>query len=292
MDDSVYLNSLLEKVARFHPLYGGGLATHLPMVLIALNRMGASNKKLIETYNKSLHGLELIGNLDKFDMVLNIEDELGNTQSFKRYLNYYQNELAENHVKYVLEKALPVLISGVAASAFHGLFRLAYAIEAKSQSEIAIALAYWSAEYQPFDLNGETSNEKLEDILYRLSSMGENYVFSDGLIVDRMNEIGELLKRNQSIVQPKSLDLTTLKNFALQAFYSQEDFTLLHTVTGCHAFSIITSFIKDNDKALRSLWLAILVAYLSTGLAYKNEKCSMQNCGFSFDEIKAHALSS
>jgi hypothetical protein len=292
MEDLSPLNSLLEKVAIYHPLYGGGLAAHLPMVLIALTKLEASNEKLLNTFNKSSLGLELTASLKHLDAVNDIETELGNIESYNRYLKYYQKELMNNGVQAVLEKSLPILVSGIAASAFHGLIRLAYAIEANCHSEIAIALAYWSAEYQAFELSEDRVEESCEEILSRLSPLGENFSFSPGIIVNRMGEIGALLKHHESVIQPASIDLATLRQFALKAFYLRNDFTLLHTVTGCHAFSIILPFFSDEEHALREFWKAILVAYLSTGLRYKDEHLDMEKGEYCFDLIKNEALRS
>ena len=290
MEEGVPLNALLSKVAEYHPLYGGGLATHLPMVLIALSQLKAPNEKLVQTFNNSVEGLELIGSLDNIVALENIESKLGQTESYKHYLKHYQNALASNSVRQVLEASLPHLISGIAASAFHGLIRLAYAIEANNKSEIAIALAFWSIEYQPFELSENTIDENLEEILARLSPLGENHHFSPGIIVDRMDEIGVLLKSNNSLIQPKKIDLISLRKFVLTAFYACDDFTLLHTVTGCHAFSIIQPFLDNVDAGLRELWKAILVAYLSTGQKYKSAPAKVNHQNEDFKQIIKKAL--
>ncbi|KZN30445.1 hypothetical protein N480_05690 [Pseudoalteromonas luteoviolacea S2607] len=290
MEEISPLNSILDKIAIYHPLYGGGLATHLPMVLTALTKLNAPHEKLLITFKNSIGDLELIESLDEVQAVTGVECELGNRQSYARYLKYYQAELLEHGVRQVLEKSLPSLISGIAASAFHGLIRLAYGIEAHSQSEVAIALAYWSSEYQAFDLTNETTEEGYEEILTRLSPYGAGFEFSPGIIVDRMDEIGGLLRRLEAVIQPRSIRLCTLRQFALKAFYLREDFTLLHTVTGCHAFSVIAPFLDDEEYALRSLWKAILVAYLSTGHEYKRNAIEVQQRQCCFDSVIQAAL--
>ena len=270
MEESNKLETLLEKSGYYHPLYGGGLAMHLPMVLVALERIHAPNTKLIDTFNESIIGLERIGGLDKVTAVNSIEEQLGHSESFRAYLKYYKHELATLGTQAVLKKSLPILIPGVAASAFHALIRLAYALEANCQSEVAVALAYWSAEYQSFELNEETTAESLESILTRLSALGEEFEFSPGIIVNRMSEIGDLLKDKACVVLPNSMDISDLRELALKSFYLSDDFTLLHTVTGCHAFSIVMPYLENKEAALKELWKAILVAYLSTGLSFKN----------------------
>ncbi|WP_281561362.1 questin oxidase family protein [Thalassomonas sp. RHCl1] len=290
MEESNILTSLLEKAGNYHPLYGGGLATHLPMVLVALNRLNAPDSKLIRTFDEGINGLESLGSLEKVIAVDSIGQALGNTKSFESYLTYFKSELETYGVEVVLKKALPVLIPGIAASAFHALIRLAYAIEVNNQSEIAIALAYWSAEYQSFELSGEAKDESLEGILTRLSPLGEDYEFSPGIIVNRMSEIGILLKRNECTIQPRSIDLSSLRSFALKSFYLRDDFTLLHTVTGCHAFSIVMPYLENKEAALRELWKAILVAYLSTGLSYEDKAIEIPAGSRDFSPIIERAL--
>ncbi|KGJ93743.1 questin oxidase family protein [Colwellia psychrerythraea] len=292
MEESNTLDVLLDKAGKYHPLYGGGLATHLPMVMIALTQLNASQTKLNNTFDESVKGLEHIGDLDSITPVKNIEHDLGNSNSFRSYLKYFKGELRIHGIDTVLKQSLPVLISGVAASAFHALIRLAYAIEANNKSEIAIALAYWCAEYQSFELSIETSNESLEEILTRLAPVGVNHNFSPRIIVNRMSEIGSLLKHENCVIQPHSVNLSDLKKFALKAYCAKDDFTLLHTVTGCHAFSIVMPYIEYVDIALKELWKAILVAYLSTGLDYADKEIQISENSFDFPLVISSALKS
>ncbi len=286
------LDLLLDKAGKYHPIYRNGLATHLPMVMIALNQLNASQIKLNNTFDEGVKGLEHIGDLESIISAKNIGHDLGNSKSFRSYLKYYKDELRVHSVDAVLKQSLPVLISGVAASAFHALIRLAYAIEANNQSEIAIALAYWSAEYQSLELSTETSNENLGDILTRLAPIGVEHRFSPGIIINRMSEIADLIKRENCVIQPHSVNLSDLKGFALKAFCAKDNFTLLHTVTGCHAFSFIMPYIENVDVALKELWKAVLVAYLSTGLDYVDEEIQMSENIIDFPFVINSALKS
>ena len=292
MEESNTLDLLLEQAGKYHPLYGGGLATHISMVMIALDRLNAPSSKLESIFSESINKLERIGSLDSITAVECVEDDLGDTTKFSSYLKYFKGELEAYGAQAVLRKSLPILIPGVAASAFHALIRLAYAIEANSQSEIAIALAYWCAEFQPLELSKEVTDETLEDILTKLAPLGVKHVFSPGIIVNRMSDISELLKREACIIQPSSIDLPSLRSFSLKAFYANDDFTLLHTVTGCHAFSIVMPYLENVDAALAELWKAILVAYLSTGLNYTGTEITPLEGDFDFGPIIGKALAS
>jgi hypothetical protein len=143
MEEITTLTKLLKSVALYHPHYDDRLATHLPMGLIALKRLNASDKKLKETFNNSIIGLDHIGNLDEIVAIDNLTDHLGESSKYSNYLKYFMNEIKSHGADFVLTTVLPILIPGLAASAFHALIRLAYAIEENNESEIAIALAFW-----------------------------------------------------------------------------------------------------------------------------------------------------
>ncbi|WP_448549434.1 questin oxidase family protein [Thalassotalea fusca] len=287
------LNDLLGNVSQFHPHYGDRLAMHLPMTLIALYQLGANEDKLTTTYQNSIGNLSLIEPLEQPASHFEINEALGDSASYERYLAYFRQQLATQSVEFVLTHTLPVLIPGMAASAFHAMIRLAYALEANHTDEIAIALAYWSAEYQAFDLNQQRTSLSLTEILSSVVNKGESYNFSPGIIVDRMNEIGALLKNEQTVIQPNNLSLDDVRQFALTAFYAEDDFTLLHTVTGCHALSQLLPYITNKEQAIRELWQAIVVAYLSTGLPFAPQQIPLaEDKTRDFEQLKPLALRS
>jgi Questin oxidase-like len=57
-----------------------------------------------------------------------------------------------------------------------------------------------------------------------------------------------------------------MANFAVSAYASFDDFTLLHAVTATHAFRRVLPFIADPDLATRYLWHSIVVAAMSSGV--------------------------
>ena len=56
-------------------------------------------------------------------------------------MNFFQGRIREAGFDAVLHDWVPVLMPGLAASAFHALIRLAYAIDSGIEDEIACALA-------------------------------------------------------------------------------------------------------------------------------------------------------
>jgi len=283
---------LLNKAGDYHPLHGDRLATHLPMVLSALNFLGASDEKLEAIFHESIQGLEYLSGLERVPAIDEISQYLGDRSKYKNYLKYFTAKIERYGAETVLRQTLPIILPGLAASAFHAVIRLAYAIETNSDKEIAISLAFWCSEFQSFDLNEKATDDSLESSLSRLAHVGINHEFSPGIIVDRMAEIGDLLKQGNHIFQPRQIDFTGIRKLCLNAYYAQNDFTLLHTVTGCHAFSIIMPYIEHREAALRELWKAILVAYLSTGLNYGVEDQISPARDYDFEPIIQNALKS
>ena len=287
------LHELLTKTGKYHPEYANGLAMHLPMVLIALNRLQASDDKLRHTLLDNRDELETVTAHTDAITANDLQSNLGQWHQYPAYLSYFRQRIEKSDVEQVLKQHCDLLLPGLAASAFHAVIRLAYAIEIKHTDEIAIALAYWAARYQAFETSQQQTALNLEQILASVAKLGVEHHFSPGIIVERMDEIGQLLKQGQQAIQPLSISYEQIRQFVLQAFYAQDDFTLLHTVTGCSAFSKILPFASDRQSALRYLWQAIVVAYLSTGLPFQSQALPQQVVSLDmFAALKPLALQS
>lgn len=63
--------------------------------------------------------------------------------------------------------------------------------------------------------------------------------------------------------QPRHIDQQQIARCALEMYAAHDDFTLLHTVTACHAFALIVPYAGDLTKATRYLWQAVLIAALT-----------------------------
>jgi hypothetical protein len=259
--------ALLTESTAFHPFYGDGLSNHLPMALVALDRLGASPGRLRAFYAAS------IPSLVEFKVAahpLYPIEAMGNLDHFASVLLYFQRAIVEDRPEDVLRRWVPKLIPGIAAASFHGLIRLGYAIETFNTAEIALALALWTTAFTSLGPPGNLVDELPAAIVKRLSQLGANDSASPGLIVDRMTAIASPNSLQYSESQPRQLALSDIADFALSAYASFDDFTLLHAVTATHAFRLITPFITDSDLATRYLWRAIMVAALSTRLPLHN----------------------
>jgi hypothetical protein len=127
------------------------LANHLPMVLVALRRMGASDDRLeayCDVYCEA-NGLvpvpAPIGEVTRE----NWRDFLGQREREGDYRAFFAGEVARLGGTQAAIVYLPQLFGGFAASALHAFMRMAYATFTDSDEETGVALAYWAATYLP-----------------------------------------------------------------------------------------------------------------------------------------------
>lgn len=253
--------ALLFEAQRHAPQYGNRLANHLPMALVALDRLGADADTL-RGFADGYAGRLVPAAASESE--LDPHDYLGSSGDYPRFARFFRERIREAGTDAVLRDWVPVLMPGLAASAFHAMIRLAYAIESGIDDEIALALAYWASEYATLPLSLEPAAGSLDEIAARLRATLAGHVFKPGIIIDKMLEIGWHPALAGATVQPLAPPpLSEIARFGLDAYWEREDFTLLHLVTGCHAFRIVQRFVNDRALARRYLWQAALAAWLT-----------------------------
>nr|WP_256435598.1 questin oxidase family protein [Aliikangiella sp. G2MR2-5] len=241
----------------------------MPMALTALCQLGADSSRL-ETFYQ-YYAKKLI-TFERQDLAsdFNFDNDLGDTSYFPQYLAYFEFQIAKYGIEKTVAKHIDRLIPGVAASAFHALIRLAYALEVKQPDEVAMALAFWSADYQFlgtcefFGSAKSYSNQSPLEILNSQQHFFEQLHFEKGIIVDRMNQVSAATNWETTPLVPQSLNLETIAAIAIRLYLRDKDFTLLHGVTGTHALRVLMPYIQKQDLALKYFWIAYWAAYQTT----------------------------
>lgn len=254
---------LIERGAAYGPLYANGLSNHLPMALIALDRMGASPARLEAFFARYTPRLTRRA---QPEAPLDPRGSLGVERNFEGVFAYFRALLAREGKERVLQTWLPLLMPGVATGAFHPMIRLAYAVDAYEESEMAFGLASWVTEHRSLGGLGAPTRRTLDEIVEPLSREVAQHRLHSDLIVDRMVEVSRLPAVRAAATQPEHLQFADVANFAIRMYAGREDFTVLHMVTGCHAFRLLIPYMDDVTNATQYLWHAVMLAYLSTGL--------------------------
>lgn len=269
--DSVF-GLLFEAAQNTSPLYDGVLANHLPMTLIAMQRLGASDKQMCQFYNDYIEKLEPIKKTECDDQLL---------QQFKM-----------NGIQQTLLDFLGVYAHGISASAFHGLIRLGYAVMTEDRKEIAIALTYFKNESQSLGCfassqssNSAHTSTDLTSIVEKIRNtptLFEQIIPAPNIIV-RLQKVSEI-DDFTAIVSACSLlrtDLSELTRFTLALYMATQDFTALHGMTSCHALQTILNYLHQNSDQqppsyhrrlqeievllIRYYTLSLSAAYISIG---------------------------
>lgn len=292
MNNFAITKQLIKKGSQFSPVFGDRLASHLPMALLALSNMGASEKQLNDFYEF------YTGKLEKFDenltstKITNIKDFLGDSSKLQDYIYFFNEEMKKLGCKKLLNKYLDILSPGLAASAFHAIIRLAYGIEAKIDSEIVVSLAYLASDFTEFKLNEKSLNISFLDLLKKVNKVSVNYQFPKGIIVDKMNAIAkELINMKQSI-HVNNVTLQEISDVCVNLYLNHPNFTILHTITACHAIRLLLPYINDKQKLTKHATEGVVLALLSTGIGFNFEKKRNEDDYIDIQELKLNACKS
>ncbi|WP_226703923.1 questin oxidase family protein [Microbulbifer elongatus] len=255
---------LLEAGSRYHVHYGDRLANHLPMVLIALDKMTATPEQLRHAFDRSTPHLQPRPG-SPVKEVSEVADCRNRDDRFASALHYYEQQLKCLGIAKCLQQELPPLLPSIATAAFHGLIRTAYGIDARHLEEIAMGLAYWNLDYHELASSKEQVPQTAAECITQVAEQFPDVPLAPGNIADHMQSVTGQPGWMETPIQPKLLGLEDIAEVAITAYLGTKDFTLLHGVTGCHALRLILPYCTDQEMALRYFWQGLVVAYLSTG---------------------------
>ena len=221
---------LLLELQRFSAKLANGFFNHLPMALVALDRLGGDEARLrafAALYSKQLR--------PKSDA------EIALVEKFK-------------------DGRIPKLSDGVASQAFHCLIRLAYAIDSGVEEEIPDALAAWSIGRT---LSAPTGRGAQRAPLFAEIAADDRFPRSiEGRSISgRIAKVMALPAFSDYIVDDAALPEIAL--ISAKIYASTGDFTALHMVTGCHAMRILAPYLGED--ALSTFATVILAAYVTIG---------------------------
>ncbi len=253
---------------------GPGGNNHVPMVLIALQRMGA-DESTIERYVQSVRSRAGGAPLAAPDIAeIHTEDVtnyLGHFAAFPLFVAYFERRKKELGVEEMLSASIPILMNGVMGHAFHPLLRLGYALDLGDEDEVVYALAYWAAAYAPSP--GVAATAPPIDARTQLAEIQEAFSGPDagakaltGNIQQRIQDIyvqPRFSSRLQPILAPPDRPLIEISALILDLFTRVHHFTILHAVTSCQALRLVLPHVRDPAPAISAYWHSICAASLT-----------------------------
>jgi hypothetical protein len=277
------LHRVLDERAALAPEYRAELTNHLPMALHALAELGADEPRLREFARRYVRRFEPAPAMPAGPAIRGDWIPLrGRYDAFERLRLRFAKDLANDGADAVLRRALPSLVDGIAAQAFHGPIRVAHAVESGHERELAAALAYWAARWQPMpSAPGPVDDAaRLDDVAEWLDALDAAWRLDDRepevrlpLISARMAEAAgtTAYRRLGGALRTRGrdpIDLLGALALAGAARYARSrDLTVLHVVTASRAARVLAPWLPEDAAVLAPLWHAVAAASLASGLA-------------------------
>ncbi len=298
------LQALLDAGQAYDAEYGRALANHQPMALVALARLGADDAHLqrYATQYAQAVGLRPARAAQAWPLGDEWRPRLGQPQAWPLYRDLFRQWLEHEGSASLMGQVLPWLMPGCGASAFHGLIRTAYGLEAGHAGEVADGLAYWACRYLPL---GEVpsaphdapaaakANAAVKDPAVLLARLQAS-TSQAGLIAQRMAEAAQSGTVNAAIAT-LVIDAGTPERLARAAAFAYAhtgNFTALHLVTSTHAARVVLRYLQNDEDLLQPAWRCFWQAYAHGVVAARMKVAAQPLQLRSWSEITALALAS
>ncbi|CAM5771635.1 hypothetical protein LMIY3S_03574 [Labrys miyagiensis] len=242
------------------------LANHVPMVLVALDRLGAPPQRLEEWYEqyRAANGLVPMPPPVAPIRRANWQEALGDRSREADYRAFFVGEVGRLGIATAIRTYLPRLTDGVAASATHPLMRLAYGVLAQNGQEVGTALGYWATCYLPLPAaTGATPDT--DDPAAILADIGtiegvRDYKTETDLLWHNIRAVASL-PGFRPVVDRLAFDEhrtpSRMAGTALALFAATMDFSALHAVTGLHWLRLVSPHLERKDPLYRAFWQVI-----------------------------------
>ncbi len=288
------LHTQLRLAARWDAEYGRGLSNHLPMALTALARLGASDERLAEFAKRYANKLHAAPPAEPWPAGEDWRARLGRPRAWPAYRTLWRERLDHEGQAALLAEALPTLMQGAGAAAFHGPIRAAYALAADHAEELADALAYWSCRWFACGAaDGQGSNADTAAVLATLDFGDE--LEHERLISQMMAQAAAHPRFAPALVRWRvdaHITLPRLAMLAAERYAAGTEFTVLHLVTSAHAMRVLLPRLPDVERlpALRHYAGAAAAAWATLPRDYTS--APLQASVLPWPEIVARAIES
>lgn len=262
--DGDTLDRIMAEMPDWHSEFARTYANHAPMVLVALDRIGANADRLRDFFEhyRVAKGLfappPRVAPLDAATW----ETAIGQRERETDLRDFFAGEVGRLGIPGALQAYLPRLSPGVGASAFHALMRLAYALLRADAREVGISLAYWSACWltMPRATGAAPLTRDPAEILARVSRIAPlRDLPTHELLWQNMTEVGKVPAFAPVVDWLEVDDQTTarLAGASIALFAATQDFCALHAVTGVHWLRLVLPHCPTPETLQRHFWQGI-----------------------------------
>ena len=241
------------------------LANHVPMVLVALDRLGASPQRIeqwFETYREANSLVQPPAPVAPIRAEA-WNEALGDRSRESDYRAFFIAEARRLGIDAVTRLYVPHLVQGVAGSALHPLMRLAYGTMQDDVEEVGTAIGYWAACHLPLPAPGKHSSDT-DDPLAVLTAVGDidgirSYETETDLLWHNIRAVAAL-PGFAPVVDRLAIGPDTPRRMAatsLALFAATMDFSALHALTGLHWVRLVAPHLDRAEALYRAFWQVI-----------------------------------
>ncbi len=264
------LGQLIDEELDLDATTSNGLTNHLPMALVAKAGLGATRAELERFSAKYRRRLVATGEADRILTRSTWRSAIGENDAYVDLVDYFDREIDQHGTEETVRNHLDALADGVSGAAFHGVIRLAYALDVASPSRVSRGLAYLASTAMSLGpLDDETGRSDDPETLLGELARDTSWRIDDsvGNITARMRFVADQ-PQFSSVASSLTVDDETparLAATALRLYASTDDFTALHGVTGLEAISHLRPYVSDVERLDRAAFQALAAAYLTIG---------------------------
>ena len=286
---------LNQNTSKFDIEYRGYLSNHLSHGLIALHKLGADSNRIQSFYDRYTEHTDF-GKLEparEQEVTItrdNWKEYIGKRTNFSDILQFVKNEAQKvQHSRELIAMYYPYVSEGLVGAAFHGMIQLGYGLEVMNSTTIAEGLAYSIFTSQSLG-NIAANPPRSLDLISTVKDVHEDNVTKR--IVEKeftqdlsfQNRIRYLNTNYREHLQKYDLNLDGKSaedlDKALKQLWSDivkvyaasnDDFFVLHLVTGTRAFNLIFNELQElqhKKEALQYFWKSVVAAYIARGAPF------------------------
>lgn len=268
---------ILEANRRYDAQFHHGLSNHLSMAIVALHELGAPDARLSEFFERYRSRLEPVPEPREPVLRGSWGTALGTQSRYADYLAFFEDEVARAGADGAVRAYLPQLMPGVAASSFHPLIRLGYAVRARDSADVAVSLAYFADQFLRLGggapVAGASSSTSTGRPFDLLRSIAQTPALAHrppggGAIFEELRAIGampEFAPAAASALATRDVTVGSVADAAAALYAAEPNTTSLHAVTSAHALRVVSPLLDDPAAASRWLLQAFGAAYVAMG---------------------------
>jgi hypothetical protein len=258
------LDSIMAEMPAWGSEFARTYANHAPMVLVALDRLGGSGRRLRDFFDhyRDFKALVPVGATVAPIDPSNWAVAVGQRQREADLRVFFAGEVSELGIEGALRAYLPRLAPGVGASALHALMRTAYGLIREDPVDVGIALAYWAATYleMPPATGAATVTGDPAEVLARVAAIDAMHGLPmHELLWQNMRESGRTPEFRPVVdwleITPETPARLAAASIAL--FAATQDFCALHAVTGMHWMRLVLPHCPAGELLLRHFWQCV-----------------------------------